>query len=354
MNKIVFLWGIFLCVAASAQVSNDDISRRLPLLLDSSLNSTTSNCTVQWNCVDTKAVNGCILFHNDQWFEFTTHQAGNYYLTLTNQNCRDVRGVQVLVLDGQPCEPATYRHLVCYSTGSQDNISLTLDSLEANHTYLVNIDGYLHDFCQFDLSIRTQIPEFAVFSLPETVPVIAQVRDSLVELQWTLPDSLRDELTAFNLLRRHATEKKSEELIRFAAITNAYGTRQTRYTHTDTVGREGMYTYKIVGTTNGQRNYLLKELNVNISFLPDSDLNPEHILSVEIPVRKKLNVQILLINAATDQLLKKAYMLTSARNKNIIQFNIKNFIGQGIHNYKVIVQELDRREGFTKTFLFSK
>jgi hypothetical protein len=354
MNKLLFLAGILFSFAATAQVINDDIAKRLPLQLNIPFSSNTTNCTVQWNCVDTKAVTGCILFHNDQWFEFTTQQAGTYYLTVTNQNCRDVRGVQVLVIDGEPCEPSTYKHIVCYSTGSQDDISLTLDSLQAHRTYMVNIDGYLNDFCKFELSLRSQMPDFAVTTLPQPVETTVQVQDSLVHLDWIISDSLLDELTEFYILRRHQSEKKSTELIRFPAITNAYGSRQNSYTHTDTVHKEGVYYYKIIGSTHGQRNYLLKEISIQIHPLPKAKPAAEDILTVEIPLRKKLNVQVVLINAQTDQLLKRTYVLTSAKAKNIIRFDISLFRKQGIHNYKVIVQELENPKGYSKTFLFEQ
>jgi hypothetical protein len=354
MQKLIFLLCVLLSFPSSAQVINDDIAKRLPLQPNTSLISNTTNCTVQWNCIDSKAVTGCILFHNDQWFEFTTQQAGTYYLTVTNQNCRDIRGVQALVIDGEACKPSTYTHLVCFSTGSQDDISLTLDSLQANHTYLVNIDGYLNDFCQFELTLRTQIPDFAITNLPQPVEAIVHAQDSLVQLQWMLPDSLRDDLTTFYILRRHQSEKKSSERIRFAAVTNTFGSRQTSYAHTDTVHKEGMYTYKIIGTTSGQKNYLLKEVNIQIHSLPKIKPAPEDILSVEIPIRKKLNVQILLINAATDKLLKKGYMLTSAKNKNIIHFDIAAFRKEGIRKYKVLVQELEKPQGYSKTFFFEQ
>ena len=38
------------------------------------------------------------------------------------QNCRDVRGVPLVVLTGQPCQPATYRVLSCASLGTQDDV----------------------------------------------------------------------------------------------------------------------------------------------------------------------------------------------------------------------------------------
>ncbi len=349
----VFL--ILLSSTAFSQVINNNIENRLPLKIDSlPFHSNTTNCTVQWNCVDTKAVNGCIKFHNDQWFEFTTGPAGRYFLTVTNQNCRDVRGVQVLVIDGTPCEPATYKHISCYSTGAQDDIALMLESPQANRTYLVNIDGYLNDFCGFDISITTKEPVFAQFPLQTQLPLTSQLKDSLVHFTWSLPDSIQEDFTEFSILRRHATQKKSQEINRFPAIANAYGERQQTYTYTDTLRQKGVYTYKIIGADSKQRQYLIKELNIHFSPMPAASANPLDVLVVDLPVRKKLNLHVLLFNAQTDELLKKGYILTSARNKNKVNIDVARFREQGIHQFKVVIKEMDNPEGYEKSFQISQ
>lgn len=339
-------------LAAFSQVINDDIEKRLTLKPDSSsYPSNTTNCTVQWKCVDTKAVHGCIKFHNDQWFEFTTKEAGQYYLSITDQQCRDVRGVQVMVIDGDPCKPATYHYLVCHSTGSQDDISLILDKLQANHTYLINIDGYLNDFCKFDILVSTKAPQFTLFSPSVEVPVTSQLTDSIVHLQWTLPDSLQEDLTEFYLLKRHASEKQSQQIVRFAAVANAYGARQNTYDYTDTIAGKGMYTYKIIGSGNQQQSYLLKELNIHYDGRRNTKASAENLLTIDIPIRRKLNLRVLVFNANTNELLKKGYMMTSSKNKNQLTIDVARFVAEGIHEYRVQVQELDNPQGYTKSFL---
>jgi hypothetical protein len=355
MHKFCLLLFLFITSNAFCQGANDNIENRLSLRADSPpLHSNTTNCTVQWKCVDTKAVHGCIKFHNDQWFEFTTSQPGRYYLSVTNQQCRDVRGVQVLVIDGTPCEPATYRNVVCYSTGAQDDIALILDNLQANHTYLINIDGYLNDFCGFDILLSTKAPEFTLFAPSAEIIVTSQLTDSLVHLQWTLPDSLQEDLSNFYVTRRHAGERKSREITRFAAISNAYGTRQSTYTYVDTVAAKGVYTYKIIGASSQQQSFLLKELNLYYDGRRATGSTSEHIVTVDIPVRRKLNLSVLIFDAHSNELLKKGYMLTSAKHKNQLAIDVAKFVEAGIYSYRVLVKEMDNPQGYEKTFLINR
>lgn len=350
----LFLLSLLIMLTSFSQVINDDIEKRLLLKLDDSpFQSNTTNCTVQWKCVDTKAVTGCIKFHNDQWFEFKTTQSGQYYVSITNQQCRDVRGAQVMVIDGNPCEPATYHYIVCHSTGSQDNISLILDDLQANHTYMINVDGYLNDFCQFDIAVSPKAPQFTLFASSVEVPATSQIADSLVYLQWTLPDALQEDFTEFYILKRHASEKQSQEIVRFPAVANAYGARQNNYTYTDTMGIKGMHTYKIIGSSNQQRTYLLKELNLYYDGRKTTRSNAENLLTIDIPIRKVLNLSIMIFNAQTDVLLKKGYMMTSSKNKNQVKIDIAEFIAEGIWQYRVEMKEIDNPQGYSKTFLIS-
>ena len=114
--------------AASAQVANDNIENRRVLKLEEVVTSSTTGCTVQRGCVDERLTGKCIEYHNDQWFQFTPATTGRYFVNVGGQKCRDVRGVQLVVLTGQPCQPATYRILSCTSLGTQDDVFVTPDS----------------------------------------------------------------------------------------------------------------------------------------------------------------------------------------------------------------------------------
>jgi hypothetical protein len=71
-------------------------------------------------------------------------------------------------------------------------------------------------------------------------------------------------------------------------------------------------------------------------------------------VRRKLNLSVLIFDAHTNELLKKGYMLTSAKHKNQLAIDIARFVAEGIHSYRVLVKEMDNPQGYEKTFLISR
>ncbi|RZK31265.1 MAG: hypothetical protein EOO57_16600, partial [Hymenobacter sp.] len=121
MTGVLFLV-LLTSLVTHAQVANDNIENRRPLRAEETITSSTVGCTVQASCVDERLTGRCIEYHNDQWFEFRPPTAGTYFVNIGGQRCRDVRGVQLVVLTGTPCEPATYRVLSCTSLGTQDDL----------------------------------------------------------------------------------------------------------------------------------------------------------------------------------------------------------------------------------------
>ena len=120
---LVLLVILALCRATIAQVVNDNIEHRIPLQINASpYTSTTANCTVDRACISEALEGNCVKFHNDQWFWFKTGAAGTYYLNVSGQDCRDILGVQLMVIDGIPCQPETYQLVSCASLASQDDI----------------------------------------------------------------------------------------------------------------------------------------------------------------------------------------------------------------------------------------
>jgi len=229
---------------ATAQVTNDDIVRRRVLRAGETVTSNTTDCTVQWNCVDEKLTGKCIEYHNDQWFEFTPPTSGRYYVNISGQQCRDTRGVQLVVLTGTPCEPATYRVLSCASLGNQDDVFVTLDSLQAGRPYLLDVDGYLKDFCQFSLQVSDKphgLPAVAAPPLSSVPPT----REKVVRLHWSLPDSLGT-ATHFRVLRREVAAFRATKRATLLVSRTTYGSNAQDFTWTDTLTAPGRYLYQVV------------------------------------------------------------------------------------------------------------
>ncbi|WP_310398025.1 hypothetical protein [Hymenobacter sp.] len=237
----------FIPLAALGQVPNDDIENRRRLTLEEVATSNTTGCTVQRRCVDERLTGKCIEYHNDQWFEFTPRAAGRYFVNIGSQKCRDVRGVQLVVLTGPPCQPATYRVLSCTSLGTQDDVFVTLDSLRAGQPYFLNVDGYLKDFCQFTLQVSGRPVGMPVSYFPPSPTRVLPTVGRVVELRWTLPDSLAA-APAFRVLRREVHQYRSTEVRRVAVRRDTYGRPETAYAVADTLPGPGTYDYQVLTT----------------------------------------------------------------------------------------------------------
>src|SRR5690242_20597246 len=82
---------------APAQVPNDRIAQRLELKINAApFHSSTASCTVEWECLNKELTNSCLEYHNDQWFSFTPRYPGPYFVNVSQQACRDIRGVQLM------------------------------------------------------------------------------------------------------------------------------------------------------------------------------------------------------------------------------------------------------------------
>ena len=236
-------WLLTLAVA-HAQVANDNIENRRGLRAEETITSSTVGCTVQRGCVDERLTGKCIEYHNDQWFEFRPAVAGTYYVNIGGQRCRDVRGVQLVVLTGTPCQPATYRLLSCTSLGTQDDLFVPLPDLQAGQPYLLDVDGYLKDYCTFTLQVSGRargLPVAAPPAMPPGPPALSRV----VKLNWEVPDSLPT-ARACRVLRRELHEFRAREVARVELTHNTFGRRRAAYTLPDTLPAPGQYLYQIV------------------------------------------------------------------------------------------------------------
>jgi hypothetical protein len=229
--------------SAICQVPNDDIARRLVIQPEKRVSSSTTNCTVQWQCVDERLTGKCIKYHNDQWFEFTPLVSGRYFVNISGQQCRDTRGVQLVVLTGTPCQPATYHTLSCTSLGSQDDVFVPLQGLQAGQVYLLNVDGYLRDYCRFNLAVSSTAQGLPAASLPPA-PATPSV-SRIVTLRWALPDSVGS-MARFRVWRREAVAFRASSQAVVEIPRSTYGTAAAEYSWTDTVTAPGRYLYQII------------------------------------------------------------------------------------------------------------
>ena len=329
----------FLIASASAQVPNDDIARRRVLQAGETVTSNTTDCTVQWSCVDEKLTGKCIEYHNDQWFEFTPAVAGRYYVNIGGQQCRDTRGVQLVVLTGTPCEPATYRILSCTSLGSQDDVFVTLDSLQAGRPYLLDVDGYLKDFCQFTLQVSDQPRGLPALAAPP-LSSVAPTRNPLVTLRWTLPDSLAA-ATQFRVLRREVAAFRSQARATVAVSRTAYGGGSQDFTWTDTLTAPGRYLYQVVAETpNNAPALLLQQWHAYSQLMPaqyDPAVVYLHVPLEQYPAGAKLSV--VLTDEANGQVMGSKQLIRQKNDSNQGQLDALPFQQRGIRRVRVSITQ---------------
>ena len=340
---------VFLCLLltvshglARAQAANDDIENRRVLKLDETITSSTAGCTVQRSCVDEALTGQCIQYHNDQWFEFAPAVAGRYFVNIGGQRCRDVRGVQLVVLTGEPCQPATYHVLSCTSPGTQDDVFVMLENLRAGQRYLLDVDGYLKDFCQFTLQVSGRA--MGVPAVPPPAPLAGALPGTsrVVQVSWALPDSLVG-APSCRVLRREQHEFRSTERCRVPVGRNSYGGRPAAYATTDTLPRPGYYLYQVVADAapdGATPPVLLKQfwvaysqLNPLLGSLPDG---PHLVLPLHNYPRKAA-LSVLVTDPASGRILLNKQLLNQPNDPKAGWVNTEQWQAAGIKKVEVAI-----------------
>jgi len=239
------------------QVVNDDISNRIALNLSQQIISNTTNCTVEDSCVDELLTGKCIKYHNDQWFSFYSEKDQNIFINIYGQKCRDLKGVQLVVIEGIPCATESYTILTCKSLATQDNFYVEV-ALEKDKNYLLNIDGYLNDHCNFFMTVDSTAYGFPTFvDFPLTSDYTFD--DELITLHWTLPDSLGTHITRFEVYRRIYKQFRFEYLKSIDVQSNAYGSFEENYNFRDTLRNYRRANYKLIAVENNGKNRVFAE-----------------------------------------------------------------------------------------------
>ncbi|WP_201986214.1 hypothetical protein [Hymenobacter rubidus] len=338
---LLLLLFVTLASTATAQVANDNIENRRRLLLEETITSTSTGCTVQRSCVDERLTGKCIEYHNDQWFEFTPKAAGRYYVNIGGQKCRDVRGVQLVVLTGQPCQPATYRVLSCTSLGTQDDVFVTLDSLRAGQPYLLDVDGYLKDYCQFTLQVSQTAAGMPVSYFPPSPTRLLPTASRVVELSWTLPDSLA-RIPDFRVMRREIHQYRSTEVRRVPVRRDTYGRAETSYAVADTLPGPGIYDYQVVTSRaeNGPAAARLRQwwyAYGTAATMPLPGTTPARDV-VELPLRKypaRARLSVVVTDPASGRVLLAQQLINQPGNLRQGQLPIRRWQEAGLEKISV-------------------
>jgi hypothetical protein len=343
MRLLMIVFLVLSFARLTGQVKNDVISNRITLSLnDEWFASSTRNADVEWDCINKALTSTCLVYHNDQWFTILPPTTGTYFINISNQRCSNQQGVQIVVLEGDPCKIDSYQLRMCIAYTDQSDMFVQIDSLIGGKEYLLNIDGYLGDQCEFDIQFSTKHNGIPVQSRNmKYIELRVIPRDSVVSVQWHIPDSLHYKLNQVSLYRKHEKERASVPVNRSALQRNAYGETETIYKVQDTLRRKGQYTYSIYGHTVDERVMLLARENYNYKGKDKARLHYKADVDFVSPKSGHVNI------AVFDDIQDRQLFTTTRRaqkGKNAVELDLSDYVSEGVMLYKIVVSDKTFRQ----------
>jgi hypothetical protein len=351
MSRQFFVFMLWQIASAScfAQVSNNSIHNRISLNLDDGWHtSSTTNSNVEWDCINKALTNKCLVYHNDQWFTIKPSGPGPLFLNVSNQVCGKQFGVQMVIIEGDPCKAGSYRLKKCIPFTDQSDFFVKLDSLDASQEYLINIDGYLGDRCKFEIAYST-------FSegIPVDAPNLDNVnfsllqKDSLVTLQWQTHDSLSFSVSTFHVYRKKKNDRRAIR-VTIPMEHNAYGAARKNYQISDTLRQDGEYIYSIYGSRANDRVLLGREKIIYKASVK-SPARQSYITPLEYLVDNSGIVSVSVMEEGSGNQLFSGKQ-KAVQGRNTVLLNLASFVAQGILDYKVIITEGKIRREYSISF----
>lgn len=324
-----------------AQVTNNNIKDGSVLMLDAaSIQSSTAHATVEWDCINRSLralTHKCLIYHNDQWFTFHVNKPGNFYLNIAALTCRDARGIQAIILQGNPCTTKQYKILKCIPKIEGNDVFIAMDSLLAGNDYFVNIDGFLGDFCKFEIQFSA-IPKGILYTANslDTLSLKADVTGKVTNLHWTASEPLLQTLERFQVYRKRKGEAALQVAV-IAPVLNTAGKYITNYSAMDVLSTAGIYTYEVIAV---YKDSLLKEVldRESVSFSPSVNLDP--FLHVSLDYKTGTKIQLMLIDEIRDVVLKQNTFVFNAKQDTQQKIYIGDYLDKGISHFLVVSTNL--------------
>lgn len=356
MTRLIFLLVIVgLSKIAIAQVSNNNIQARLRLNLNSDpIFSSTAQSTVEWRCINKELTNKCLVYHNDQWFDFSVPTSGTYFINISGQNCRDLRGLQLIVIEGNPCETKTYRILDCIPKMIQDDVFVQLDLLKPKTQYLMNIDGFLGDFCEFGVQISEKpngLPRTLV--ILDTIKAQAFRKGRLVNLEWTVDKDQIDRFQSFKIYRNKPTALKSDFIHEQSVSRNSYGAYILTYSVTDSLQKEGMYIYRIIGVQK-QNQFLFPLAERAIEYQEPRPKAPlQKSITLNLDFKDEKSFKVLIYDETDNTMLRKQIEEFDEKTDHPFTIDLGEFIDKGLRQFMILISDEDSQEALQFHYFFN-
>lgn len=332
---------VLLTTCAAAQVTNNDISSSSKLEPGVVIHSTTARNSVEWACVNKALTNKCLVYHNDQWFTFQPDRNGKFYLNISSQKCRDeMNGIQLVVIEGNPCQTKTYKLIHCLSQIRREDVFIELDSMKKDVTYLVNIDGFLGDYCEFDIWVDIK---------PNGLPTRTKNLDTLdvtvyggkkhVQILWKVDERLAKQLSHFKVFRAEKS-KKMNPLRDVGIGANAYGVMNLNYQLRDTLPKPGVYTYFIFGQREEDDIPILLSVQ-DVPYHEEKAKQVEEskpkIAQIPLPFRPGELFSIMVFDETGSTLIWKTKQLFDPAKHSMFAVTFDEWVAAGTQRFMVIV-----------------
>ncbi len=331
-----------------AQVRNNNIQNQLTLEIDSApIFSSTAKSDVEWRCINKALTNKCLVYHNDQWFNFSVPVAGTYFINISGQKCRDKRGLQLIIIEGNPCETKTYRILKCISQIRQDDVFVQMDSLKSMTQYLVNIDGFLGDFCEFGIQIGEKpngLPRTHLTHSPDSIEVRATRKGRLVNLNWVVSEEKIDYYQSFKVYRSMPNGIKSDFIHEQPVSRNTYGAYVLDYSASDSLQKEGTYIYKILGIQKQTQVPFLLVARVVEYAEPKPKAPQQRSVKLNLVFKDKTPFTVLIYDAVLQTMLQKRNVEFEEIRDHPFNIELGDFIDHGLKNFMILITNSDTRE----------
>jgi hypothetical protein len=321
-----------------AQVINDSIDNRIELKLEAGyFSSSTTGCTIEWKCVEQKQLKNSITFHNDQWFYFTTRDTANYYLNIRNQQCKKQLGLQVLIIEGEPCVTSSYKYLNIYPVNSINDLVFPMKGLDANKTYLVSIDGLLGDLCDFEIKVTKNRSELMLLTPIGDPEATAELDKQVITLSWRHPNT--SPVSTYLVIKKIGKQPfKTIETIKVKSFSHL---NQDQFLEAkDTLNLSGDYEFQVIGLTDSVK-YLI--LSHKFNFFPSKILNLKNTFTYE----STFDNNGILTFTVFDYYKNNILFTKGFKNKKSEKYNIdlSGYEKQAIRKFKIKVSNSKYRNG---------
>ncbi len=354
VNRIFFV-GVFVCCSFSlfGQVNNDAISQRIHLHPEATpIQSTTAESTVEWECINRQLTSKCIVYHNDQWFTFSVPDSGKYFLNVSNQVCKDLYGIQMIIIEGNPCDTKNYIIKRCISKLRMDDMFVELGILKANQLYLLNVDGFLGDYCSFEIQLSQKPAGIPEITKPLTDSVqLLPASENQVRVQWFVADSMLSLSRGFEIYRKELKEKKYTPLAQKSIQSNTVGNFVNNYEYTDTLSDYGTYDYLVLAQGDTSSFVVLQK---NVSWHEDKKTTLiHHTVNLPLTFSKPGEIDVLIMDPLTDWVIKQ-YSNEFTFQRPTLQFSLQPYYAKGMRDILICVKNSKTREVNTFRYMLSE